>query len=74
MSALPSENPAGSPARRAGAHDLEAESTRADAHQKDQPDSRDPVPLRAAAFFDLDRTLMAGSSGIFFAVRPLRRG
>jgi HAD superfamily hydrolase (TIGR01490 family) len=24
-------------------------------------------PLRAAAFFDLDRTLMAGSSGIFFA-------
>jgi HAD superfamily hydrolase (TIGR01490 family) len=24
-------------------------------------------PLRAAAFFDLDKTLMAGSSGIFFA-------
>jgi HAD superfamily hydrolase (TIGR01490 family) len=67
MSALPSEYPAGSPARRAGAHDLEAEPTRADAHQKDQPDPRDPAPLRAAAFFDLDRTLMAGSSGIFFA-------
>jgi HAD superfamily hydrolase (TIGR01490 family) len=26
-----------------------------------------PGPLRAAAFFDLDKTLMAGSSGIFFA-------
>jgi HAD superfamily hydrolase (TIGR01490 family) len=25
------------------------------------------TPLRAAAFFDLDRTLMAGSSGVFFA-------
>jgi HAD superfamily hydrolase (TIGR01490 family) len=25
------------------------------------------APLRAAAFFDLDKTLMAGSSGIFFA-------
>jgi HAD superfamily hydrolase (TIGR01490 family) len=25
------------------------------------------VPERAAAFFDLDRTLMAGSSGVFFA-------
>ncbi len=35
--------------------------SRADAHQRDQDGSR------AAAFFDLDRTLMAGSSGIFFA-------
>jgi HAD superfamily hydrolase (TIGR01490 family) len=33
--------------------------SRADAHQRD--------PSRGAAFFDLDRTLMAGSSGIFFA-------
>jgi HAD superfamily hydrolase (TIGR01490 family) len=27
----------------------------------------DGTPLRAAAFFDLDKTLMAGSSGVFFA-------
>ena len=25
------------------------------------------APKRAAAFFDLDKTLMAGSSGVFFA-------
>ncbi|HWX46399.1 MAG TPA: HAD-IB family hydrolase, partial [Solirubrobacteraceae bacterium] len=37
------------------------ELSRADAPQKNQDGSR------AAAFFDLDRTLMAGSSGIFFA-------
>jgi HAD superfamily hydrolase (TIGR01490 family) len=67
MSALPSENLAGSPARSAGAHDLDAAPTRPDARQKDQPDPLDPRPSRAAAFFDLDRTLMAGSSGIFFA-------
>jgi|HubBroStandDraft_6_1064221.scaffolds.fasta_scaffold10244_5 HAD superfamily hydrolase (TIGR01490 family) len=66
MSALPSENLAGSSARRAGAHDPDAALTRPDARQKDQPDPLDP-PSRAAAFFDLDRTLMAGSSGIFFA-------
>jgi HAD superfamily hydrolase (TIGR01490 family) len=30
-------------------------------------DGNDAAPRRAAAFFDLDRTLMAGSSGIFFA-------
>ncbi|HUN78636.1 MAG TPA: HAD-IB family hydrolase [Solirubrobacteraceae bacterium] len=29
--------------------------------------SREGTPSRGAAFFDLDRTLMAGSSGIFFA-------
>jgi HAD superfamily hydrolase (TIGR01490 family) len=29
--------------------------------------SNGPGPPRAAAFFDLDKTLMAGSSGIFFA-------
>ncbi len=28
---------------------------------------RAPAPPRAAAFFDLDKTLMAGSSGVFFA-------
>ncbi len=34
----------------------------------DSPASENGVgPTRAAAFFDLDRTLMAGSSGIFFA-------
>ncbi len=31
-------------------------------------------PLRAAAFFDLDRTLMAGSSGIFFARAAFQTG
>ncbi len=72
MSALPSENLAdrseiGQPARRAGAHDPDAVLTRPDARQKDQPDPLDPPPSRAAAFFDLDRTLMAGSSGVFFA-------
>jgi len=72
MSALPSENLAdrseiGQPATRAGAHDQDAALTRPDARQKDQPDPLDPPPSRAAAFFDLDRTLMAGSSGVFFA-------
>jgi HAD superfamily hydrolase (TIGR01490 family) len=34
----------------------------------DQPTGQNGTgPSRAAAFFDLDRTLMAGSSGIFFA-------
>lgn len=37
------------------------EEPRADAHPLNEQG------LRAAAFFDLDRTLMAGSSGIFFA-------
>jgi len=31
-------------------------------------------PLREAAFFDLDRTLMAGSSGIFFAKAAFQTG
>ena len=31
-------------------------------------------PARAAAFFDLDRTLMAGSSGIFFAKAAYQSG
>lgn len=31
-------------------------------------------PTRAAAFFDLDRTLMAGSSGIFFAKAAYQSG
>lgn len=31
-------------------------------------------PLRQAAFFDLDRTLMAGSSGIFFAKAAFETG
>lgn len=31
-------------------------------------------PLREAAFFDLDRTLMAGSSGIFFAKAAFETG
>jgi HAD superfamily hydrolase (TIGR01490 family) len=37
---------------------------------------RDPIgsPSRAAAFFDLDRTLMAGSSGIFFARAAFETG
>jgi HAD superfamily hydrolase (TIGR01490 family) len=35
--------------------------------------SGDPAP-RAAAFFDLDRTLMAGSSGIFFARAAFEAG
>jgi HAD superfamily hydrolase (TIGR01490 family) len=43
------------------AHQPGAEPTRADAPQNNQNG------MRAAAFFDLDRTLMAGSSGIFFA-------
>jgi HAD superfamily hydrolase (TIGR01490 family) len=37
----------------------------ADARNGGQPPSAGP--LRGAAFFDLDKTLMAGSSGIFFA-------
>jgi HAD superfamily hydrolase (TIGR01490 family) len=43
------------------AHDLGVEPARADDLQGS------PRELRGAAFFDLDRTLMAGSSGIFFA-------
>ena len=42
-------------------HEVVAEPRRADA-----PLINEPAP-RAAAFFDLDRTLMAGSSGVFFA-------
>ncbi len=34
----------------------------------------DAGPLRAAAFFDLDRTLMAGSSGVFFAKAAFETG
>ncbi len=36
--------------------------------------SREPTALREAAFFDLDRTLMAGSSGIFFARAAFETG
>jgi HAD superfamily hydrolase (TIGR01490 family) len=50
------------------AHDPGAQDARAD-------DSRDPPhELRGAAFFDLDRTLMAGSSGIFFARAAFETG
>jgi HAD superfamily hydrolase (TIGR01490 family) len=42
-------------------YEVVAEPRRADA-----PLINEPAP-RAAAFFDLDRTLMAGSSGVFFA-------
>ncbi len=59
---------------------------RADAHQSERPSatriesSADAsahdghVALRGAAFFDLDRTLMAGSSGIFFARAAFEAG
>jgi HAD superfamily hydrolase (TIGR01490 family) len=40
----------------------------------DPVDPRDPPTPRAAAFFDLDRTLMAGSSGIFFARAAFEAG
>jgi HAD superfamily hydrolase (TIGR01490 family) len=33
-----------------------------------------PAPLRAAAFFDLDRTLIAGSSGLYWARAARRAG
>ncbi len=42
-----------------------AEPTRSEAGRP--VDGNGAEPTRAAAFFDLDRTLMAGSSGIFFA-------
>ncbi len=41
----------------------------------DPPAGSEPAgPTRAAAFFDLDRTLMAGSSGIFFAKAAYQSG
>ncbi len=41
----------------------------------DPPANNEPAgPTRAAAFFDLDRTLMAGSSGIFFAKAAYQSG
>ena len=46
------------------------ESSHADDLQPDIP----PTELRGAAFFDLDRTLMAGSSGIFFARAAFEAG
>lgn len=46
--------------------DHETESTLKIAGETDG-DRPSANPLRAAAFFDLDRTMMAGSSGIFFA-------
>src|ERR1700733_3100184 len=61
MGALPSEPLAGTRDVMSRVGDLGGEMGRADAHQMDAHGSR------AAAFFDLDRTLMAGSSGIFFA-------
>jgi HAD superfamily hydrolase (TIGR01490 family) len=50
------------------AHDLGGELRRAD----DPQDS--PHESHGAAFFDLDRTLMAGSSGIFFARAAFETG
>ncbi len=50
------------------AHDHGGELTRVD----DPQDS--PHEARGAAFFDLDRTLMAGSSGIFFARAAFETG
>jgi HAD superfamily hydrolase (TIGR01490 family) len=61
MDAPPQEHDAGPRDTMSRAHGPGGELGRADAHQIDAHD------LRAAAFFDLDRTLMAGSSGIFFA-------
>jgi HAD superfamily hydrolase (TIGR01490 family) len=57
-SALPPEPDAVTPGTTPGAQSRVNEDGRADAPQND---------ARGAAFFDLDRTLMAGSSGIFFA-------
>jgi HAD superfamily hydrolase (TIGR01490 family) len=50
------------------AHDLGAELAHADDRKDPPPDSR------GAAFFDLDRTLMAGSSGVFFARAAFETG
>jgi HAD superfamily hydrolase (TIGR01490 family) len=61
MSAVPPEQQGGWRGRTPRPHEAVAEFRRADAHQIDEHGRR------AAAFFDLDRTLMAGSSGVFFA-------
>jgi HAD superfamily hydrolase (TIGR01490 family) len=44
------------------------------AHADDLQPHPPPIELRGAAFFDLDRTLMAGSSGIFFARAAFEAG
>lgn len=61
MTTPPPELDAQSPGTMPGAHRQGDEAARADATQNTTDG------LRGAAFFDLDRTLMAGSSGIFFA-------
>ncbi len=68
MSTTPSELEPGPRGTTPRAHDPGVQDARADAPQDSPQDSR------GAAFFDLDRTLMAGSSGIFFARAAFETG
>jgi len=68
MSMTPSELEPGPRGTTPRAHDLGVQDARAD-------DPKDlPRESHGAAFFDLDRTLMAGSSGIFFARAAFETG
>jgi HAD superfamily hydrolase (TIGR01490 family) len=68
MSMTPSELEPGPRGTMPRAHHLTVQAARADDPQDPPQDSR------SAAFFDLDRTLMAGSSGIFFARAAFEAG